>query len=113
MILTEALKTANLRFTVKLPMTTHVRPILNSHSRNPCCTTSTYPENAYYEADMSDAESFEQWQDQRGLDAAQRANRRWKQLLQDYQAPALDDSIDEALLAFIAQRKESMPDAWY
>ena len=48
-----------------------------------------------------------------GLDAAQRANRRWKQLLQDYQAPALDDSIDEALLAFIAQRKESMPDAWY
>ena len=42
MILTEALKTAHLRFTVKLPMTTHVRPILNSHSRNPCCTTSTY-----------------------------------------------------------------------
>ena len=70
-------------------------------------------ENAYYEADMSDSESFEQWQDQGGLDAAQRANRRWKQLLQDYEAPALDESIDEALLAFIAKRKESMPDAWY
>ena len=63
------------------------------------------PENAYYEADMSDSESFEQWQDRGGLDAAQRANRRWKQLLQDYQAPALDESIDEALLAFIANEK--------
>ena len=60
---------------------------------------------------MSDSESFEQWQDRGGLDAAQRANRRWKQLLQDYQAPALDESIQERCEAlprvyWATQRKE-------
>jgi trimethylamine--corrinoid protein Co-methyltransferase len=32
-------------------------------------------------------------------------------MLADYQEPPLDPAIDEALLAFIAARKASMPDA--
>ena len=35
--------------------------------------------------------------------------RRW---LETYEAPAIDPGMDEALLAFIRQKKESMPDAF-
>ena len=33
-------------------------------------------------------------------------------MLADYEAPALDPSVDEALLAFIKEKKDSMPDAF-
>jgi len=46
------------------------------------------------------------------MDTATRANGIYKQMLNDYQAPALDVAIDEALLDFIKQRKDSMPDAF-
>ncbi|WP_372867319.1 trimethylamine methyltransferase family protein, partial [Pseudomonas sp.] len=36
---------------------------------------------------------------------------RWKKLLADYQPPELDPAIDAALLAYIEQRKASMPDS--
>ena len=39
-----------------------------------------------------------------------RANERWKQMLRDYEAPALDEGIDEQLQAFMAKRKEVLPD---
>ena len=35
----------------------------------------------------------------------QRANAIWKQLLQEYEQPALDPSIDDALVDFVARRK--------
>ena len=35
-----------------------------------------------------------------------RANRIWKQILEDYEQPPLDAAIDEELKAFIAKRKE-------
>ncbi len=40
-----------------------------------------------------------------------RANDKWKQMLRDYQAPTLDPGIDEALLAYMAKRKEVLPDS--
>ncbi|HAJ22753.1 MAG TPA: hypothetical protein DCL95_22305, partial [Rhodospirillaceae bacterium] len=46
-------------------------------------------------------------------DMNQRANARWKKMLNDYIPPAIDPAVDEALLDFIKQRKESMPDASY
>ena len=45
------------------------------------------------------------------LDAAQRANAIWKQMLAEYEAPPIDPGVDEALLEFIARRKASMPDS--
>jgi len=33
-------------------------------------------------------------------------------MLNDYQAPALDVSVDEALKDFIDRKKQSMPDAF-
>jgi len=36
----------------------------------------------------------------------------WKQMLNDYEAPALDVAKDEELQAFVTQKKASMEDAW-
>ena len=68
-------------------------------------------ETAFYRSDVTDNNSFEQWQEDGSLDAAQRANRIWKKMLAEYEAPPIDPGVDEALLDFIARRKASMPDS--
>ena len=68
-------------------------------------------ETAFYRAETADNNSFEQWQEDGGLDAAQRANKIWKRMLRDYEAPPLDEGIDEALQDFIARRKAAQPDS--
>ncbi|MCP4335877.1 MAG: hypothetical protein GY785_24795 [Gammaproteobacteria bacterium] len=70
-------------------------------------------ETAYYRSTTGDANSFEQWQDEGSLGAAQRANRIWKQLLADYQQPAIDAATLEALQDYVERRKASMPDRNY
>lgn len=70
-------------------------------------------ETAYWDSELADNETFEKWSENGSLDAATRANRRWKKVLAEYEAPPLDPALDEALQAFIDQRKASMPDAWY
>jgi trimethylamine--corrinoid protein Co-methyltransferase len=68
---------------------------------------------AFFASTICDSNSFEQWSAEGGHDAAERANAQWKRLLDAYEDPGLDPAIDEALQAFIARRKESMPDAEY
>ena len=46
-----------------------------------------------------------------GLDAAQRANKVWKEQLASYEPPPIDDAIDEELKDFIARRKAVLPDS--
>ena len=67
-------------------------------------------ESAFYRSETADNNSFEQWLEDGGLDAAQRANAIWKRMLNEYEAPPIDPGIDEALGEFIAKRKASMPD---
>jgi trimethylamine--corrinoid protein Co-methyltransferase len=68
-------------------------------------------ETAFYRSDSADNNSFEQWQEDGSLDAAQRANKIWKRMLATYEPPPIDPAIDEALLEFIARRKASFPDS--
>jgi trimethylamine--corrinoid protein Co-methyltransferase len=68
-------------------------------------------ETAFYRSEIADNNSFEQWQEDGSLDAAQRANKIWKRMLLEYEAPPIDEGIDEALGEFIAKRKASMPDS--
>jgi trimethylamine--corrinoid protein Co-methyltransferase len=68
-------------------------------------------ETAFYRSETADNNSFEQWQEDGSLDAAQRANRIWKRMLAEYEAPPIDPALDEALLEFIVRRKASMPDS--
>ena len=77
-----------------------------------CAHTQANFETAFYRSDIADNNSFEQWQAEGELDAAARANRRFKKLLADYQPPPLDPAIDEAVTAYIAKRKAAEPDAF-
>lgn len=76
-----------------------------------CAHTQANFETAFYRSNIADNNSFEQWQSEGSMDAAQRANKIWKQMLEDYEAPALDPSVDEALQDFMAQRKSAVPDS--
>lgn len=67
-------------------------------------------ETAFFRSEIADNNSFEQWLEDGSQDAAQRANRIWKKQLREYEAPAMDPAVDEALLDFMARRKASMPD---
>lgn len=75
-------------------------------------TMANYP-TAFWDSELADNEPFEKWELAGGHDAAYRANRLWKKKLAEYEAPPLDEGIDEALKDFIARRKASMEDAWY
>jgi trimethylamine--corrinoid protein Co-methyltransferase len=77
-----------------------------------CAHTQANFETAFYRSSVADNNSFEQWEAEGALDTAQRANKLWKKWLQDYQAPALDPAIDEALQAYMREKKDSMPDAF-
>ncbi len=78
-----------------------------------CDHTRDNFETAFFRSSVADNNSFEQWEADGGLDTAQRANKIWKKMLNDYEMPTIDPAVDEALLAFIRQRKESFPDANY
>ncbi len=78
-----------------------------------CQHTQENFETAFYRSEIADNNSFEQWESEGSLDAAQRADVRCKSMLAAYEAPAIDPAIDEALLAFIQTRKAEFPDANY
>ena len=54
---------------------------------------------------LSDWRNFETWREAGALTADQRANALWKQLLAEFEPPALDPAIDEALKEFVERRK--------
>ena len=66
----------------------------------------------FYRSALADNNSFEQWEIEGRKRIEDRANALCRSWLDSYEAPALDPDIDEALLAFIASRKNSMPDAF-
>jgi trimethylamine--corrinoid protein Co-methyltransferase len=68
-------------------------------------------EKAFWRSSIADNNSFEQWAAEGEQDAAQRANTRWKRLLNDYRQPEMDPAVAEALQAFIDKRKGEFPDS--
>ena len=70
-------------------------------------------ETAFYRSNVADNNSFEQWEQDGSLDAAQRANGIWKQMLRDYEPPPLDQAIDESLVEYIHRRKSEFEDREY
>ena len=67
-------------------------------------------ESAFYRSTTSDNSSFEQWTEEGGLDAAQRANRIWKEQLASYEPPPLDEAIAEELTEYLERRRGEIPD---
>ncbi len=77
-----------------------------------CAHTQANFETAFYRSSIADNNSMEQWEAEGSRDAYQRANGVYKRILTDYEAPALDSAIDEALNAFIKEKKDAEPDAF-
>lgn len=69
--------------------------------------------DALFRPDTPDNNSFEQWAADGSLDTTTRATAIWQQTLNRYEDPGLDPAIDEALLAYISQRKAEKPDVNY
>ena len=65
-------------------------------------------ETAFYHPILSDGRNYENWQDDGGKTATQRANTIWKQLLNDYEKPPIDPAVEEELEAYVARRKEQI-----
>ena len=68
-------------------------------------------ENAFWRSELSDNNSFEQWELNGAQDAAARANARWKRRLAEYEMPPLDEGIHEELLEWMDKRRASFPDS--
>lgn len=69
-------------------------------------------ETAFYRSSIADNNSFEQWLAEGEKTAAQRANELARNWLGMYEKPAIDPGVEEALTAFVANKKASMPDAF-
>lgn len=76
-----------------------------------CAHTQANFQTAFYRSITADNNSFEQWESEGSLDAAQRANKIYKKWLAEYQEPALDPAVDEALRAYVERRKSELPDS--
>jgi trimethylamine---corrinoid protein Co-methyltransferase len=65
-------------------------------------------EHAFYRPLVSNWQNYENWQLGGGKDATQRATELWKQALKEYEEPAMDPAIREALSAYVAQRRAAI-----
>jgi trimethylamine--corrinoid protein Co-methyltransferase len=67
-------------------------------------TQSRY-ETAFYAPFLSDWRNYEAWVEAGGSWTEERANRTWKAILADYEAPPMDLAIRDELADFVARRK--------
>ena len=77
-----------------------------------CAHTQANFKEAFWRTNVLDYKPFETWVDEGGRDSVQLAAEKVDRLLRDYQAPPIDPGIDEALKAYMAERKASEPDAF-
>ena len=69
--------------------------------------------HANFQPALPESGPYETWAEGGSLTSVAKANARWKQMLEDYEKPEIDESIEEALVEFVAKRKSGMEDAWY
>jgi len=63
-------------------------------------------ETAFYSPFLSDWNNFENWEERGAIRTPERANKVWKQILAEFEAPPMDEAIREELEAFVARRKD-------
>ena len=70
-------------------------------------TLSRY-ETAFYSPILSDWSNFESWEEAGGLTATDRAHRIWKDLLEAYEEPPMDQGVREGLSDYVDRRKDEI-----
>ncbi len=77
-----------------------------------CAHTQANFKTAFWRSEMLDYKPFETWEEEGARDTVALARARVTKMLGDYQPPAIDPGIAEALQAFVDRRKGEMPDAF-
>jgi len=62
-------------------------------------------ETAFYSPFLSDWRNYETWAEAGALQTPERANRIWKAILAEFEAPPMDPGVQEELDAFVTRRK--------
>jgi len=77
-----------------------------------CAHTQAHFKDAFWRSDLFDYKPFETWHEEGARDTQALASVRVKKQLSDYQAPALDPGINEALTAYVTRKKDETPDSF-
>ena len=77
-----------------------------------CEHTQANFKDAFWRTDLLDYKPFETWEEEGARDTVALASERVKKLLADYQKPAIDPAVEEALTEYVAQKKAGMADAF-
>lgn len=76
-----------------------------------CAHTQANFETAFFRSSIADNNTYEQWLAEGERDAATRAGVLVKRMLDEYEAPAIDPGVDEALVEFMTKKKAAFPDS--
>ncbi len=77
-----------------------------------CAHTQANFKDAFWRTNLLDYKPFETWDEEGARDTMTLANQKVKSMLATYEKPALDPEIEAALVAYVAQKKASMPDSF-
>ncbi len=77
-----------------------------------CAHTQANFKNAFWRSELLDYKPFETWDEEGARDTEALAAARVEALLAAYEQPPLDPGIAEGLSAYVARKKDSMPDAF-
>ncbi len=77
-----------------------------------CAHTQANFKTAFWRSELLDYKPFETWAEEGARDTLALATERARKLLNDYQQPQMDPAVSEALAAYVAERKASMPDSF-
>jgi trimethylamine--corrinoid protein Co-methyltransferase len=77
-----------------------------------CEHTQANFKSAFWRTEVLDYKPFETWEEEGARDTQALAGARVKKMLGDYQPPAIDEGVKEALDEYVAKKKASMPDAF-
>jgi len=77
-----------------------------------CAHTQANYASAFWRTTVLDYKPYETWFEEGARDTETLASAKVERMLADYQQPMLDPAVNEALRAFMAEKKASMPDAF-
>jgi trimethylamine--corrinoid protein Co-methyltransferase len=64
----------------------------------------------FYRPLLSSTENYERWTKNGGLDATARAARIWRETLESYEQPAIEEPVREELRDYVARRRAELGD---
>ena len=77
-----------------------------------CGHTQANFKSAFWKTELFDYKPFETWEEEGARDTVALANARVKKMLAEYQPPAIDPGVAEALADYVAKKKAAVPDAF-